>query len=87
MGHSQPMKRHPLQRRSKENGQLPTTTEDKQLIATTDKTLATVSYKGLTLMGKLQEGQASCLTEETVMAFLDIPVETFEIGAILHHGT
>ena len=44
-------------------------------------------YKALSLMGKLQEGQASCLTEETVMAFLDIPVETFEIGAILHHGS
>ena len=50
------------------------------------KTMATVPNKALSLIGNLEKGQASQISEDEVLAYKDLPTKAYDLGAILRHG-
>ena len=57
------------------------------MVVTPNKMTVVIQDASLSLTGNLQNGQASRISEDIVLAILDLLVEAFELGAILRHGT
>ena len=79
-------KHHRLQWRNEEKTQGDSSAENLQLIITPEKIVTVITNKVLSLTGNTKQGQPSWFSEEEVMTFKDMPIETYELSTILHHG-
>ena len=79
-----PAKKHRrLQQHNEEKNQGDSSVENLQLVVILEKTIVVIQGKALALSKNTEKGQASRISKNEVLTFKDLPVEAYELGAIL----
>ena len=81
-----PTKKHRRLHRCSEE-QRNSSAENLQLVITSEMTFSVILDEAMSLIENTEKEQASCVSEEEMLSFRDLPVEAYELSAILQHDT